>query len=118
METSTSMASNLISKILECPICFEEMSQPKMLPCQHTFCLKCTQKVATRNQVQCVLCQRKHQLPVTGAKGLPNNATLIPLINSKTNSYKENLALSSTTIPEMEHHLSDSRNRILLRRGR
>ena len=101
MESSNSIASNSISKILECPICFEEMSEPKMFPCQHTFCLKCTQKVARNLQVQCALCQRKHQLPVTGAIGLPNNATLLDLLEM-TSSYKVNLALSETSIPEIE----------------
>ena len=65
-----------ISKILECPICFQRMSAPKMLPCQHTFCLECTKKVATKKQVQCALCQRKHKLPVNGVIGLPNNSIL------------------------------------------
>ena len=25
----------IISKVLECSVCFEQMAQPKMLPCQH-----------------------------------------------------------------------------------
>ena len=105
MESSTSMASNAISKILECPICFQEMSEPKMLPCQHTFCLQCTQKVTqkvdTKNlQVQCALCQRKHQLPVTGVKGLPNNSTLVALLKMM-NPYKVNL-VQSESIPKMK----------------
>ena len=29
-----------IEKILECPICLEQIKNPKMLPCQHSFCLK------------------------------------------------------------------------------
>ena len=66
-----------ISKILECPICFQKMSAPKLLPCQHTFCMECTKKVATtKKQVQCALCQRKHKLPVNGVMGLPNNSIL------------------------------------------
>ena len=101
METSTSIASNSICEILECPICFQEMSEPKMLPCQHTFCLKCTQKVATKNlQVQCALCQRKHQLPVTGVKGLPNNSTLVALLKMM-NPYKVNF-VQSEPIPKMK----------------
>ena len=97
-----------ISKILECPICLQKMSEPKMLPCQHTFCLECTKKVATRNQVQCALCQRKHKLPVNGVIGFPNNSILAALLQI-TDSYKVNLVLSfTTTIPEIDH-LSNSK---------
>ena len=118
--TKTNVASNSISEILECPICFQEMSEPKMLPCQHTFCLQCTQKVTqkvdTKNlQVQCALCQRKHQLPVNGAIGLPNNSTLVALLEM-TSSFKVNLVISEANL-EMETKkipriLTDDRYRI------
>lgn len=36
---SDSIAS--IEELVQCPICFEKFSQPRMLPCQHTFCLSC-----------------------------------------------------------------------------
>ena len=29
-----------LDKFLECPICLEQIKQPKMLPCQHSFCMK------------------------------------------------------------------------------
>ena len=27
-----------VDKLLECPVCLEQIKRPKMLPCQHTFC--------------------------------------------------------------------------------
>ena len=29
-----------LDKFLECPICLEQIKQPKMLRCQHSFCMK------------------------------------------------------------------------------
>ena len=36
--------SECVTKLRECSICFEQMSLPKVLPCQHTFCLNCLTK--------------------------------------------------------------------------
>ena len=55
-----------VDKLLECPICLEQIKQPKMLKCQHTFCFEpCLQKMAkvTRKkkkyQLECAICQEK-----------------------------------------------------------
>ena len=34
-----------IEKLLECAICLERLKNPKMLPCQHTFCENCLQNL-------------------------------------------------------------------------
>ena len=91
-----------ISKILECPICFRRMSAPKMLPCQHTFCLECTKKVATKKQVQCALFQRKHKLPVNGVIGLPNNSILEDLFQLTYSNHFNQSSGSSIRIIPME----------------
>ncbi|KAK9732398.1 NHL repeat [Popillia japonica] len=36
-----------IEELVQCPICFEKFSQPRMLPCQHTFCLACLREFAS-----------------------------------------------------------------------
>ncbi|GJQ76752.1 hypothetical protein Trydic_g15595 [Trypoxylus dichotomus] len=36
-----------IEELVQCPICFEKFSQPRMLPCQHTFCLSCLREFLT-----------------------------------------------------------------------
>ena len=73
-----------ISKMLECSLCFHQLLEPKMLPCQHTFCLKCI--IVAEEQIQCPLCLRKHLLTDNGAKGLPNNITIIALIEMNMTS--------------------------------
>ena len=61
-----------------------QLLEPKMLPCQHTFCLKCI--IVAEEQIQCPLCLRKHLLTDNGAKGLPNNITIIALIEMNITS--------------------------------
>ena len=44
------MAENLIKakaieELLKCTICLEQFNNPKMLPCQHTFCENCLQNL-------------------------------------------------------------------------
>ena len=60
----------------ECPICYEKMSQPKMLPCRHKFCLDCLKRTIDpeqdQNIVKCALCRQKHKLPKNGIKNFPS----------------------------------------------
>jgi RING-type zinc-finger len=30
-----------LSMSLECPVCFQTLKDPRILPCAHTFCKKC-----------------------------------------------------------------------------
>jgi tripartite motif-containing protein 2/3 len=46
-----------VEEVIRCPICLENFSDPRMLPCAHTFCLKCIKAAAASNhgQFQCPL---------------------------------------------------------------
>nr|CAD7449629.1 unnamed protein product [Timema bartmani] len=56
--------------LLECPVCNERFNRPKMLPCQHTFCVKCLRDQITysrgrvNNVLQCPLCQLQVKLKI------------------------------------------------------
>ena len=58
-----------LRKEAECPLCLETVSDPKTLPCLHSFCLKCLDKLAdfARRQLQttikCPVCQTSFQIP-------------------------------------------------------
>ena len=77
-------ASQCIAKVLECSVCYEQMMQPKMLPCQHTFCLSCLDKIANHDlkKISCAICRSQHNLPIGGVMEFPNNLTLASLIDS------------------------------------
>ena len=80
-------ASKTIAQVLECSICFNQMTKPKILPCQHTFCWDCLKKIAdiTAKKISCAICRSLHDLPsvcIEHEYGLPNNLTLMAIIES------------------------------------
>ena len=75
---------------LQCAICLEMLRDPRMLPCQHTFCLECLEKLSKMNlgngkTLDCSLCKRTHDLPIqNGVKGFPKNMLMKSLLDIKT----------------------------------
>ena len=76
-----------LSEETTCSICLERMTEPRMLPCQHTFCLECLQSVAKQNNpktVDCPQCRREYNLPPNrGASGFPENRLMKFLLEKK-----------------------------------
>jgi hypothetical protein len=73
-----------IDDIVECPICAETFTDPRVLPCIHTFCLKCLQKYGKDNkpgdEVSCPLCRARFIVPLKGFDGLPSNYVVNKLL--------------------------------------
>ncbi|XP_078602835.1 uncharacterized protein LOC144876915 [Branchiostoma floridae x Branchiostoma japonicum] len=74
------MASNAIRNItdefLVCQVCLEDFKQPKMLPCLHTFCQPCLEKLLATEPVgklDCPTCRQDVPLPRNGVQGLKSN---------------------------------------------
>ena len=42
-----------IDSLAECNICFEFMENPKILPCHHSFCGECVEKLKQRDSIKC-----------------------------------------------------------------
>ena len=55
-----SLADASVSDELQCAICFELMSHPVSLKCQHSFCTSCIQRTAAQNgSLHCPLCRKR-----------------------------------------------------------
>ena len=72
--TSGGVQASDLASDYTCSVCLELFTEPKVLPCCHTFCLKCLKKMATsgmtKGQVTCPKCRKSHQIPAGGLSAL------------------------------------------------
>ncbi|PAA86352.1 hypothetical protein BOX15_Mlig033102g1 [Macrostomum lignano] len=87
MSVPVGSAGKLVQEIhdefLVCKICMEPFKTPKCLACLHTFCEVCIEnhiaseaaykKYSDYREFTCPLCRKRTQLPLGGAKKLPDN---------------------------------------------
>lgn len=81
------MASSVqraVDDILECPICIETMTDTRVLPCIHTFCLACIQQHGNDTKrcetISCPCCRRTCPVPAGGFQDLPRNILMEKLL--------------------------------------
>ncbi|KAJ8021074.1 E3 ubiquitin-protein ligase TRIM56 [Holothuria leucospilota] len=68
--------------LVHCVICSEDYNEPTLLPCLHSFCLKCLKRWASNSQAQplsCPTCGCTVDLPDAGVGSLPQNVFLVSL---------------------------------------
>ncbi|XP_068727395.1 E3 ubiquitin-protein ligase TRIM71-like [Montipora capricornis] len=77
-----------LKKEAECPLCIETVTNPKTLPCLHSFCLECLDRHANfaRRQlkatIKCPVCQTSFQIPETDTfENLPSSFHLNRLVD-------------------------------------
>ena len=61
-----------------CPACLDTYENPKLLPCLHTFCLKCLQRCPVKNStISCPVCRTSHSIPsINSLNDFPNDLTV------------------------------------------
>ncbi|XP_063088369.1 E3 ubiquitin-protein ligase SH3RF2 isoform X6 [Cavia porcellus] len=66
--------------LLECPVCFEKLDvTAKVLPCQHTFCKPCLQRIfKAHKELRCPECRT---LVFCSIEALPTNLLLVRLLD-------------------------------------
>src|ERR1051325_7899507 len=76
---AASITSSLrMGDMLECPICKDELREPRVLPCIHTFCLVCLQQYGKDDDPgddkTCPVCRQMFVIPSPGGfVALPQN---------------------------------------------
>lgn len=77
---------NELLDITECSICTETCQDPRILPCFHTFCLKCMQQMTKRadkqpgDKLSCPICRKEVTVADDEALGLQKNFFMARLI--------------------------------------
>ena len=66
------MATSLSVK--KCPICQDDIKDPRLLPCIHTFCLECLERYCKDklpgDDAPCPECRQEFRIPKVGVAGL------------------------------------------------
>ena len=90
-----------VDKLLECVICLEEIKQPKMLQCPHSFCLDpCLKNLAQINNAQeryslvCPVCRKTSY--VDDLNDLPDNLYLKNLTEIRQKQPKPDEIITQT----------------------
>lgn len=74
MAAATTATISQLTAFIECSVCFEIFNDPRVLPCQHSFCLRCLQGTWASKQpkdtVNCPLCRERFVIPEEGVCGI------------------------------------------------
>ena len=60
MATRSSTALEELDEQLTCNVCLDQYTNPKTLPCLHSFCLKCIEKLPQEPQVHTYIHTHTH----------------------------------------------------------
>lgn len=84
MATSSNHYSKVISEELLCPVCLDELKDPKFLTCAHNICRECLEQMAETSgrDINCPVCRRSIEIPEGGVTCIPTNAVLVRLIEA------------------------------------
>ena len=84
---AASVPVKCLDEITECPICREVFTDPRELPCVHTYCLKCIKDWCKdkRNgdNGSCPQCRKEFQIPEHDINDLPKNIFVTKLLLAK-----------------------------------
>jgi len=77
-----------LEDITECPICSETYTDPRILPCIHTYCLRCIESLGRYKKpgdaVPCPLCRKEFHVPGGGIPQLPKNFFVEKIMEAKS----------------------------------
>ena len=66
---------------LSCPVCYQLFKKPKYLPCYHSYCEQCLEKMQVQSKIICPKCRQEANVPPGGVKDLDNNFFINRLVD-------------------------------------
>jgi len=94
-------AGKELDDMTECCICTEVFTDPRVLPCIHTFCFKCLLNCGRGRQpgdrMPCPLCREKFTIPNDGLAGIKKNFEKQTLIHARIKQKHQKAQRSSDT---------------------
>ena len=66
---------------LSCPVCYQLFKNPKYLPCHHSYCEQCLEKMQVQSKITCPECRKEAIVPPGGVKDLDNNFFINRLVD-------------------------------------
>eukprot|EP00057_Strongylocentrotus_purpuratus_P011555 XP_011666029.1 PREDICTED: E3 ubiquitin-protein ligase TRIM56-like [Strongylocentrotus purpuratus] len=83
---------NAIAQSLQCPVCLNTFTDPKILSCSHTYCKDCLDNIVKCNGndqiLRCPVCRAETQVSNQDVSKLPTNLALMSLIQDVKNQYQ------------------------------
>src|SRR6218665_1508319 len=86
MATRKSSSLTQLTEMTECCICLKTFTDPRMLPCIHTFCFHCLNEMVDKSdkqpgdEIQCPMCRKEFTLPNDGVQAIRKNFFMAGLI--------------------------------------
>jgi len=84
---ASSFAVKHLGNVTDCAICAGDLTDAKMLPCSHIFCLKCIDKWSESKEhegkVSCPVCREECDIPEGGTAALPQDRFVEKLLEVK-----------------------------------
>lgn len=85
LQTLSRKGTQNLQDLVKCSICLDRLYIPKMLSCQHTFCLLCIQNCVVGSgdvaKIRCAQCRSENSLPKEGVSVLPGNIYLQSILD-------------------------------------
>jgi len=76
-----------LDDMVECSICTEVFTDPRILPCIHTFCLNCLLSYGKNRRpgdcIPCPLCRKEFTIPADGLSGIQKNFFMEKFLNAR-----------------------------------
>ena len=66
---------------LTCPVCYQLFKNPKYLPCYHSYCEECLEKMQVQSKIICPECRKEATVPAGGVKELATNFFINRLVD-------------------------------------